>query len=52
MGFKERDAQSRVSAYKRFSADSGEKQGQEDFALTSVCAAVSGSRNHGIPLFL
>lgn len=46
------DTQSRISTYKRFSADCEEKQGQEDFALTSICTTVSGSKNHGIPLSL
>lgn len=38
--------------YTSFSADCGGKQGQEDFALTSVCTAVPGSKNHGVPLLL
>lgn len=39
------DTQKRISTHKRFSADCGEKQGQEDFALTSICTTVSDSKN-------
>lgn len=31
--------------YKKFSADYAKKQGQEDFAVTSICTTVSGSKN-------